>query len=573
MKKWFQVVAVILSICLILTACAPAEEDVGSNGNTADSQKVENLEKLCKVWGYTKYNHPAFLLGEKDWDEELLNLIPVVSKAKDDEVNDILHEWFASLGEIDYGTLNRVTIWAGAKEEDKSVQANIDWICKDYLGEELTEDLSQLGPVPNINRTKAPVKFDEYGVADFSNELSYVDMDYRDSNYRLMGLFRVWNIIEYYFPYLNLTDKNWESILPEYISKMLEELDKNNYYLTLLEMLTVLHDGHITLWDNVNVLYQYFGKYSVPVELTMVGKDWVVSKVWDNSCMLQQGDIIRKVEDIEIEERVEKVKQYVSVPNEEKMVKKISPWLLRSDKEMIKVDISREGEEMLLEIEGTENYYSSTKQSTVSHQLLDGNIGVINPSQVKDNEIDSIMKEFQSTEGLIIDLREYPIANDFSVLLSYIMRGQEVMYAYKASQAVPGSFVKERQWAGNITPSNPYYKQRGIYEYSGKVVVLIDQLTQSFPELYALVMEKSDQVTLLGSNTLGSVANISLIPLPGGNTISFSSVGVTTTKGEKVQRVGVVPDIEVHPTIEGIREGRDELMEAAVKYIKEQKNG
>lgn len=102
MKKWFQVVAVILSICLILTACAPAEEDVGSNGNTADSQKVENLKKLCKVWGYTKYNHPAFLLGEKDWDKELLNLIPVVSEAKDDEVNDILHEWFASLGEIDW---------------------------------------------------------------------------------------------------------------------------------------------------------------------------------------------------------------------------------------------------------------------------------------------------------------------------------------------------------------------------------------------------------------------------------------------------------------------------------------
>ena len=38
----------------------------------------------------------------------------------------------------------------------------------------------------------------------------------------------------------------------------------------------------------------------------------------------------------------------------------------------------------------------------------------------------------------------------------------------------------------------------------------------------------------------------------------------------QTQRVGLAPDIEVHPTIEGIKEGRDELMEAAIAYIQEQ---
>ena len=91
MKKMARLVAVLLCICMLFTSCAP----VGTNGEkTADSeysQEVQNLEKLCKVWGYTKYNHPAFLLGQKDWDEELLNLIPVVSEAKENEVNGILH--------------------------------------------------------------------------------------------------------------------------------------------------------------------------------------------------------------------------------------------------------------------------------------------------------------------------------------------------------------------------------------------------------------------------------------------------------------------------------------------------
>ena len=67
---------------------------------TETDQQYRNLEKLCLVWGYTKYRHPVFLSGQKDWDEELLNLIDPVSEASnDDEVNKILYEWFEGLGD------------------------------------------------------------------------------------------------------------------------------------------------------------------------------------------------------------------------------------------------------------------------------------------------------------------------------------------------------------------------------------------------------------------------------------------------------------------------------------------
>lgn len=98
-KRYFRFLVLMLTLCLMLTSCAPAPQQETGNSQA----QVENLAKLCKVWGYTKYTHPVFLLGQKDWDEELLNLIPVVSEAKEEEVNDILHEWFVSLGEIDYG--------------------------------------------------------------------------------------------------------------------------------------------------------------------------------------------------------------------------------------------------------------------------------------------------------------------------------------------------------------------------------------------------------------------------------------------------------------------------------------
>lgn len=58
--------------------------------------------------------------------------------------------------------------------------------------------------------------------------------------------------------------------------------------------------------------------------------------------------------------------------------------------------------------------------------------------------------------------------------------------------------------------------------------------------------------------------------MPDGNTVYFTVMGILTPEGGQTQRIGLIPDIEVYPSIEGIKEGRDELMEAAVAYIQEQ---
>ena len=67
-----------------------------------------------------------------------------------------------------------------------------------------------------------------------------------------------------------------------------------------------------------------------------------------------------------------------------------------------------------------------------------------------------------------------------------------------------------------------------------------------------------------------NVAYAVFLPLPNKNVIRFTGLGIYTPEMGQTQRIGLTPDIEVHPTIKGIKEGRDELMEAAVAYIQEQ---
>ncbi len=72
---------------------------------------------------------------------------------------------------------------------------------------------------------------------------------------------------------------------------------------------------------------------------------------------------------------------------------------------------------------------------------------------------------------------------------------------------------------------------------------------------------------MVGSQTAGADGNVSLIRLPGGITTYFSGLGVFYPDGKPTQRVGIVPDVVVTPTIKGLREGRDEVLEAALAIL------
>ena len=566
MKNIARLVAVLLCICMLFTSCTPVGQSVDSSENTVNSQKVENLEKLCKVWGYTKYNHPAFLFGEKDWDEELLNLIPVVSEAKSDEVNDILHEWFISLGEIDYGTSR-----PGSKpiESEAVVQADTNWILDEaYLGEALSEDMQKMGPVPKIDRSKAPVKFSTgQSVPNFKMENTDAGCSYQTEEERLLGLFRVWNAIEYYFPYLDIMDESWHDLLREFIPKMLQASDLQSFELTIYELTAHLHDGH-TIMINGQTLHNTFGKYLAPVNMLRTKEgQWVVSDLfWD--CPLQAGDVILKLDGTDIKEVEENRKKYISVPNDEKLLNRLGVYLLRSQDEEMGITVLRDGKEQTYTVKGTTQYKYFATSIETSHEILDGNVGLINPDSLSTGDtgtvVRQVMEDLKDTDGLIIDLRQYPSDTNMHIFLSMYLQKVGTVYNIMTvpSQSVPGTFIKQEMVSMGVTPASFYYEK--------PVVVLMDESSISNTEFSIMDLRTGDNVVVLGNNSLGTDGDITELPLPNGNLLWFTSCGVYTSEMGQTQRIGLSPDIEVYPTVEGIKEGRDELKEAAIAYIQEQ---
>jgi len=92
----------------------------------------------------------------------------------------------------------------------------------------------------------------------------------------------------------------------------------------------------------------------------------------------------------------------------------------------------------------------------------------------------------------------------------------------------------------------------------------VNEISISQAEYTAMAYRAAPRATVIGSTTAGADGNVSPIGLPGGIRTLISGIGVYYPDGRETQQVGIVPDVVVRPTIKGIREGRDEVLERAI---------
>src|SRR5687767_13237673 len=77
-------------------------------------------------------------------------------------------------------------------------------------------------------------------------------------------------------------------------------------------------------------------------------------------------------------------------------------------------------------------------------------------------------------------------------------------------------------------------------------------------------LQATGRAIVFGSQTAAADGNITNIELPGPLIATFTGLGVFYPDGRATQRIGIVPDVHVTPTIAGLSAGRDEVLEAAL---------
>ena len=115
----------------------------------------------------------------------------------------------------------------------------------------------------------------------------------------------------------------------------------------------------------------------------------------------------------------------------------------------------------------------------------------------------------------------------------------------------------------------PKRVQKKQNAYEKKIVVLVNEQTQSMAEDVTLGLQLATNVTVIGSTTAGADGAVAKFSLPGGIVTYMSGRGVYYPDRSDLQRKGVKIDEYIEPTIAGIKAGRDEVLERAIEIIEE----
>jgi C-terminal processing protease CtpA/Prc len=303
----------------------------------------------------------------------------------------------------------------------------------------------------------------------------------------------------------------------------------------------------------------------VPVNITFVGDTFVVTgvdKSYYSENPFEAGDIILSIDGKSTKDIIEERKIYLSSSNNAALMRRISIQLFYTDKENLYIKYIRNNQVFSERIK-TFHYRNvkkyNDKRFKYLFEYIDDDIGYIDLSTISGGDIPDTLH----SKGLIIDIRGYPNQRFLDEYLEfyYLYNETKEAVSFTSGNPVwPGSFIHfYTTMVGK--KNNDYYK--------GLVVVLVNEETLSHGEYMAMRYSCAPNSIILGSTTAGADGGVAGLPLPGGFRIPIGVRGVYYPDGRETQRIGIVPDIVVRPTIKGIREKRDEVLEKAIELINE----
>jgi C-terminal processing protease CtpA/Prc len=573
MNKLFLLLFIFNGIlCSSLRAQDTTEFNAGSHITPAMLQKTStaNLALLGKVWGFLKYFHPAIAKGAKNWDYELFRIVPsFLNASTDTEKATVITQWIDKLGEVP-----PCKTCSDELLKDAKLKPGFNWMKEGGI---LTPAL--IAKLEYIKQNRAQGKqwymWLAPGVKNpvVLNEAAYNSLKYPDAGYQLLSLYRYWNMIEYWFPYKHLTDEPWSGVLGKMLPEFIAADDALGYLLALKKLTVLINDSHAAMSGNADALVQYNGSYYPGVKIMFVEEKAVVVKILNDSLNrlngLRPGDVITSVNGKTVAAIIREKQPLLAASNYAVQLRSLSRILLRGTTAQVPVTIERNGKKIVLTLHRIETKNPKDMNAALFHyqadtafMLLKPGIGYINLGLIKRKDLPAVKKLFAETKGIVFDNRQYP--GDFAIaeICGWLFEQATPFVNFTSpSLEYPGAMV----WTKTISMG---YNNSDAYK--GRVMILINEETQSSGEYHTMAFRQAKQARVIGSTTAGADGNVSEFVLPGGVKTMFTGLGVYTPDRKETQRVGIIPDVVLRPTIKGIVAGKDELLDKAVELIEKE---
>ncbi len=427
---------------------------------------------------------------------------------------------------------------------------------------------------------------------------------------RIFGLVTIYAGAKQHFAYFEQVPQlDWDRAFNKFLPLVEKEQNLLEYYRTLQRFTVLLEDGHTQVYLPKELKRQ---TDNLPIILGYIEEQWVVIERWPSQEILEEdiplGTVLLEIDGVDTNEYIEnKIFPYVAHGTIQGKRDRVN-WAnffprdaevkikLRYPNGNVKTRIIKANRKSAnWTPENREKYFAKLRKGAdFLAEKLDGDSLYIRYRKCNstcENRFVSLIQSFDTSapSAIILDLRENGGGNtphktirqliskripdrysktrcsissvDASIKMASEMGVTEEQFLERLNEAkekgelpkgyIPGWLVSEQ---GYIEPTEKHYR--------GQIIILIDVTTGSAAEDIAAKLKAADNVKIIGELTNGSTGTPMFYDLPGGGRLRLCTIN-TPLSG-----VGVQPDISVNRTLKGIADGRDEILEAAIEYLR-----
>jgi C-terminal processing protease CtpA/Prc len=331
------------------------------------------------------------------------------------------------------------------------------------------------------------------------------------------------------------------------------------FHLAINELVVRLDDSHAGF--SSKILREHFGNYHTPYLHRFVDQNYVVTNYYNDSLAklngLQTGDIIKKVDGKKPWDIFQKRLKYISGSNLPR--KKIASWIMITSgkNESVELELLRGNKRFTKKIS---RYLSDDMGYSPKKRILpeiDSSISYMFIKQLNNKRLNALKDGLENKKAWILDLRTYPKYSSGPTFANVLSKKEKVF-----CKVIKPDFDYPSRFYEYTLPS--VGRNSGL-KYNGKVFLLVNSYTQSAAEFQAMQIQTGENVTTIGSQTSGADGNVTRFEILENLKTAFSGIGIFYPDGTETQRKGVRIDIQVPITIDGIRTGRDEVLEKAIE--------
>lgn len=566
-----------------------------------NTQKIDNLRTFAKAYGYVKYFHPSDEASDIDWAKFSMYGAKEIEKCSTSEqVVETLNRLFRPIGPsirfsvsqkepicdlkiitpddtagysftywqhegVSIGmktnkpfTYRSVRVNRETKNEDKIFEAQPKFgvIITKKIGIDI---YCQIPQVLYCTGKSTYPQADQNSLKELKINLSNFDLNKEKLALRTGNVIITYNVFQHFYPYFDVVDVNWDNELTKALKRSITDKTPEDHLITLEKFTAPLKDGHIYIGYNLS-------EYAAPpIWWEWIENKLVISHIYKSIPNLHVGDIVTQINGISPEKYFEEINSRISAGTK--------GWLSYSSERrsllgvkgsLLKLTINNKP----IEIPFEDNPYDFGRALTkgeIRYKQIGDSIWYLNMDMIEMDTINKLLPVLEKCKAIICDARGYPKSNhDF---ITHLMKTDDTTSAwmqvpqiiYPDHENISG--YKKYNWTLTMKAKPPYLGGK-------RVVYIIDGSAISYAESCLGYIEGYKLATIVGQPSAGTNGNVNPFELPGGYTVRWTGMKVLKHNGSQHHGIGILPNVYVTKTIQGIKDGRDEFLDKAIEIAK-----